>query len=86
MATITVKYSAPCRACGAGIQAGAKANYSNSKLYCPGCKTTGTDRPSRPRPAGYYASMRDPNGLYDYHGREVARIKCNCEDYPCCSC
>jgi len=85
MATITVKYAAPCRTCGAQIQSGTKANYSNSKLYCTGCKA-GPDRPSRPRPAGYYASMRDPNGLYAYDGREIGRIRCGCEDYPCCGC
>ena len=92
MPVITVKYTAPCRSCGASIQAGTKANYNDSGLTCLGCKSTGAYRPSRktyrPRrkPAGYYNSLRDPRGLYAADGRMIARVACRCEDYPCCGC
>ena len=38
------------------------------------------------KPQGYYASMRDPRGLYSVDGRLIARASCGCEDYPCCGC
>jgi hypothetical protein len=85
MAIINVRYTAPCRACGATIQAGTQANYINSRLFCLGCKTNGAYRPRR-KPAGYYNSLRDPRGLYAADGRMIARVACRCEDYPCCGC
>lgn len=85
MAIINVKYTAPCRTCGATIQAGTQANYINSRLFCLGCKTNGAYHPRR-KPAGYYASKRDPRGLYTVAGRMIGRVQCEHEDYPCCGC
>jgi hypothetical protein len=80
MAIITVKYPGRCRACGTTIDAGTQAKYIASTLTCIGCKSPARGR----KPAGYYASRRDPGGLYSYDGRLIGRVSCGCIDYPCC--
>jgi hypothetical protein len=80
MAVITVKYPGRCRACGTTIDAGAQAQYIDSRLACIGCKAPARGR----KPRGYWRSKVDPSGLYSYDGRLVARVSCGCIDYPCC--
>lgn len=91
---ITTKYPGTCSSCSCAIPAGSRANYQKLLgIYCPTCptpkrngKATSQRRRASYRPAGYYASLRDPRGLYAPDGRMIARVACRCEDYPCCGC
>ena len=94
--TITLKREAQCKECGAAIQAGARANwYRNGDVYGYDChaRTAKADRPARKpfRPRqwdneGHYRSSLDPTGLYAADGACIGRMRCGCEDYPCCGC
>lgn len=90
--TITLKRAGTCKECGTALPAGARANwYRNGDVYGYDChpRTAQADRPartSRPRwdNAGHYRSSLDPRGLYTADGACIGRMRCGCEDYPCC--
>lgn len=90
--TITLKREATCAECGAAIPAGTRANwYRNGDVYGYDChaRTPKAERPTR-QPfrrwdnAGHRASAYDKGGLYTASGECIGRVRCGCEDYPCC--
>ena len=73
------------RAMGGRWNARAKAWEVPDELEAAARALVGEGQMGR-RPQGYYASRRDPGGLYTPGGRCIGRVSCGCEDYPCCGC
>ena len=92
--TITLKRPATCAECGAALPAGIKAAwYRNGDVYGYDChaRTPKAERPAaqpfrrqRWDNEGHYRSSLDRGGLYTANGECIARMRCGCEDYPCC--
>jgi hypothetical protein len=98
--TITLKYEANCKDCGAHLAAGTLARYyGRGKVYGTDCHEQKPKRANhRPRPLSDHesetwsrakqASHYDPTGFYNAAGELIGRTNANgrCEDAPCCGC
>jgi len=91
--TITLRYEATCRDCGAHLPVGTKARwYGRGRVYGIGCHdkpATASTRTAYERgdhSPGAVASHYDRRGVYSADGSFMGTIGPRCEDAPCCGC
>jgi len=90
--TLSLRFSATCRDCGAHLPAGTKARYyGRGKVYGLSCHTRsgatgGTAYENGDTSPGAVASHYDRRGVYSVDGRFLGTSGPRCEDAPCCGC